>query len=473
MIRFLMCLACALLVDNHATAPNLVFILADDLGINDLHCDGRADHRTPHLDRLATEGIRFTSAYCAQPICSPSRAAILTGKTPARLHLTTFLPGRKDAKSQKLLHPEIQQQLPLAEKTLAEFLKENGYATACVGKWHLGGKGFLPPEQGFDLYHPGQANTRPSATEGGKGEYDLTARAEKFMDENRARPFFLFLSHNSPHINFSARANLIESNRAAFNPTYAALVETLDDSVGRLLRKIDDLGLRTNTVVIFTSDNGGLHVPEGSHQTVTHNTPYRAGKGFLYEGGLRIPLIARWPGIIPAGKVTDAPVNSVDWTPTLLALAGITNSSAFGGENIAAILRGGTDWPDRPFFWHFPHYTNQGSSPAGAMRHGDWKLIEHYEDGRLELFHLRDDSGETRNLAPAEKNRAETMRAALARWRENTQAQTNMPNPNFDPALHRAIYQDHDISRYDPATASPAEFERVLAWRKRMNEAAR
>ena len=220
-----------------ASRPNILFILADDLGINDLGCYGRRDHRTPHLDRLAAAGTRFTSAYCAQPICSPSRAAILTGKHPARLHLTTYLPGRPDCPSQKLLHPAIRMEVPLEEKTLAERLKEAGYATACIGKWHCGGKGFGPLEQGFDLYHAGQANTQPSETEGGKGEYDLTAQAEGFIEANRNRPFFLYLAHNSPHIPYAARTNLVAKNKGAFEPVYAAVIETLDDTVGRLLAR--------------------------------------------------------------------------------------------------------------------------------------------------------------------------------------------------------------------------------------------
>ena len=269
------------------TLPNIVFILADDLGINDLGCYGRSEHHTPNLDRLAADGMRLTSAYCALPICSASRAAIMSGKNPARLHLTTFLPGRPDCPSQQLLHPVIRQQLPLEETTLAEHLKAAGYATACIGKWHLGGAGFGPREQGFDVYHPGQAVTTPSDTEGGKGEYDLTAQAEKFIEASRDRPFFLYLAHNSPHIPYSAKEKLVAENHGAFEPAYAAVIESLDDTVGQLLRRLDALGLAANTIVIFTSDNGGLHVPELSHERITHNAPYRAGKGFLHEGGLR------------------------------------------------------------------------------------------------------------------------------------------------------------------------------------------
>ena len=321
--------------------PNIVFVLADDLGVNDLRCYGRKEHRTPNLDRLAAEGLRFTTAYVASPICSPSRAAIMTGRFPARLHLTTFIPGRPDAVSQKLLHPPMRQQLPLEEKTLAEHLRSAGYATAMIGKWHLGDAGFTPREQGFDVFHAGQATTSPSSVEGGKGEYDLTREAERFIDANRDRPFFLYLAHNNPHIPFrSARPELIESNRGAFEPAYAATVQTLDDSVGRLLAHLDATGLRDRTIVIFTSDNGGLHVPEGPHPRVTHNTPYRAGKGYLFEGGLRVPLIVRGPGLA-SRRVVDAPFVNVDWLPTLLELTGTAVPGEIDGVSQAALLRTG------------------------------------------------------------------------------------------------------------------------------------
>ena len=449
--------------------PNIVFILADDLGINDLACYGRKEHHTPNLDRLAAQGVRFTSAYCAQPICSPSRAAILTGKAPARLHLTTYLPGRPDCPSQKLLHPVIRQQLPLKEKTVAEYLKDAGYATACIGKWHLGGKGFLPTDQGFDVYRPGQAVTSPSENEGGKGEYELTAWAEEFIEANRARPFFLYLAHDSPHIPFSARTNLVAKNAGAFNPVYAAVIETLDATVGRLLARLDALGLATNTIVIFTSDNGGLHVPEGPHATITHNAPFRAGKGYLYEGGLRIPLIVSWPGTVPAGRAVNAPVINTDWLPTLLDCAGLSRAKGVEGESFRGLLTGRGKGGPRRFYWHFPHYTNQGSQPAGAVRDGDWKLIEHYEDGRQELFHLGTDIGETKNLAASEPKRAARMARWLADWRQTVGAQTNMVNPAFDAAAHRSLYVEFDSSRLNLAEADAAGRTRAAAWRKQMN----
>ncbi len=328
--------------DKPPRRTNIVFILADDLGITDLSCYGRTDQPTPHLDRLAKQGVRFTNAYAAQPVCSPTRAAILTGKSPARLHLTTFLPGRSDAPSQPLVHPQIEQQLPATEQTLADWLKLAGYATACIGKWHLGGKGSLPNDRGFDLAFAGHAQTKPSATEGGKGEYELTIEAEKFIDANKDRPFFLYLAHNNPHVPLVAKPALIEKHKDAFNPTYAAMMETLDDCVGRILAKLEALGLAENTLVVFTSDNGGLHILEGSLTPATYNRPYRAGKGFCYEGGLRIPLIVRWPGKTKAGTTIDTPVISTDWTPTLLEVAGVKATAKFDGISLVGCWRGTT-----------------------------------------------------------------------------------------------------------------------------------
>lgn len=449
--------------------PNILVILADDLGINDLNSYGRKEHNTPNLDKLAAEGMRFTAAYCAQPICSPSRAALLTGKTPARLHLTTYLPGRPDTQSQKLLHPKIRQELPLEEQTLAELLKSAGYATAAIGKWHLGGKEFGPEKQGFDVVFPGRANTRPSTEEGGKGEYELTAHAEQFLNDQRDRPFFLYLAHNNPHIPLGAKPELIEKNRNAFNPLYAAVVETLDDSVGRLLARVDRLGLRDKTIVIFASDNGGLHVPEGRDDPPTHNSPFRAGKGFLYEGGLRVPLIIRWPGRIPAGSTATEPIIYTDLMPTLLDLVGLRAPRGLDGVSFARRLTGARKPPSRPMFWHFPHYTNQGGRPGGVARVGDWKLIENYEDGNVELYNLRQDSGEANDLAAREPGRAAALKQKLAAWRRSVGAQMNTPNPDFDPARHKRLYIDTDVSRLTPSRTAAEMTRSLAAWRQAMD----
>jgi arylsulfatase A-like enzyme len=454
--------------------PNFVFVLADDLGLNDLGTYGRREHRTPHLDRLAAEGLRFTTAYVASPICSPSRAAIMTGRTPARLHLTTFIPGRADTVTQRLLHPPMRQHLPLEEVTLAEALRARGYATAAIGKWHLGGTGFSPREQGFDVYHPGQANTTPSDTEGGKGEYDLTREAIRFIGTNRERPFFLYLAHNNPHIPYhAARPALVSANAGAFDPAYAATIQTLDDSLGVLLRELDAAGLREHTWVIVTSDNGGLHVPEGPHARVTHNTPFRAGKGYLYEGGLRVPLIVRGPGA-PRGRVVDAALVNTDWMPTILELAGAPPAAALDGVSQARLLRTGRPAPGaRSFFWHLPHYTNQGSRPAGAVRDGRWKLVEHYDDGRAELYDLEEDAAETRDLGSAQPQRVRELRQRLVAWRQSVGAQENTPNANVDETAYRRIYSEFDASRFDPLRADAAAWAAAAAWRQRMNEAVK
>ena len=454
--------------------PNIVFILTDDLGVNDLGAYGRREHRTPNLDRLAAEGLRLTTAYVASPICSPSRAAILTGLAPARLHITTFLPGRADAATQKLLHPAIRPHLPLDQVTLAERLRAAGYATGAVGKWHLGGAGFGPREQGFDAYHAGQANTKPSESEGGKGEYDLTRQAEAFIDANRERPFFLFLSHNNPHIPYTAPQSRIDANAGAFEPVYAALIETLDDSIGRLLAHLEASGLRDRTIVIFTSDNGGLHVPELRHERVTHNTPFRAGKGFLYEGGLRVPLIVRGPGLA-AKQAIDTPIVNTDWVPTLLDLAGLPVPDGLDGISQATLLTTGSsaEAARRPLFWHLPHYTNQGSRPSGAVRDGDWKLVEHYDTGQVELFDLRQDAGESKNLAAAEPTRTSALRERLRDWRRAVGAQENSVNPNVDAARFREIYENFDASRFDPRQADAAAWQAVNEWRQKMDEAVK
>ncbi len=455
-----------------ARPPNILFILCDDLGVNDLHCYGRQDHRTPNLDKLASEGTRFTSAYCGQPICSPSRAAILTGLTPARLHLTTYLPGRPDCVSQKVLHPEIEMQVPLSVKMLPLYFKPHGYVCGAFGKWHVGGKGFGPMDHGFDSYHPGRANTTPSPTEGGKGEYDLTRAAMTFLEQNRDKPFLAYLAHNTPHIPYDAQPARIAGNSGAFEPVYAGVIETLDDTVGLLLAKLDELKLRENTIVVFTSDNGGLHVPELQHKRITHNTPFRAGKGYVYEGGLRIPLIVRWPGHVAAGRVTGDPVVNTGWIPTLTELAGLPAPTGLDGVSFAAGLTGRGAFPAGPLFWHFPHYDNQGGRPSGAMRDGPWLMVEYYDTEQAELYNLDSDVSEKNDIAEKQRERVARMRAALAAWRQANNAQSNRPNPNYDPAKFRELYQDEDPSAFDPLHAAPAQWQQIWRWRTGMDAVA-
>jgi arylsulfatase A-like enzyme len=451
--------------------PNIIFILADDLGINDLSCYGREDQHTPNLDRLAEEGMRFTTAY-AQPVCSPTRAALMTGKSPARLHLTTFLPGRADAPSQRLLQPQIEKQLPLEEQTIAEMLRPAGYTTGCLGKWHLGGAGFGPKEQGFDWAFAGQPATKPSATEGGKGEYTLTEMAEQFIDTNKDRPFFLYLAHDSPHIPLAAKPELVAKYGDSFNPVYAAMIETLDDCVGRIMARLDALRLTERTLLIFTSDNGGLHVLESPETPATHNSPYRAGKGFVYEGGLRVPLVVRWPGHIEPGALNKTPVTSTDWVPTWLEVAGAVVSGTFDGVSLVPLFTDG-ELAARNLCWHYPHYSNQGGRPAGAIISGDWKLIEHYEDGRAELFNLARDPAESTDLSAEEADRAADLRAQLAGWRQEVGAQENTPNPRYDAELARQLYHDVDASLIEAADTAAEMRAEWQGWRNTMNAAVK
>lgn len=451
--------------------PNIVFVICDDLGVNDLRCYGRPDHHTPNLDRLAAQGMRFTSAYASQAICSASRAGLLTGLNPARLHMTTFLPGRRNAASQRVLHPEIAMNIPLEIKTLPRHLKEAGYTTGFVGKWHVG-RDPGPAEHGFDsVYYVEEGReTPPSATEGGKAEYELTREALVFIESHRNEPFALYLGHYTPHIPYSAKPEIVAKRRDAFEPVYAALIETLDDTIGLMMDRLEAWGLAESTVFVFTSDNGGLHVPELNHARVTHNTPYRAGKGYVYEGGQRVPLIVRWPGRVPAGRVVDAPVNNIDWIPTLLDLAGAAPPPGLDGVSFAEGLRGGA-FPARPLYWHFPHYTNQGGRPCGAMRDGDWLLVEHYDEDGAELYDLANDVGQRTDLAAEQPERVCAMREALAVWRREIDAQENAPNPGCREADFRALYVDVDPSRFDPLHAGDDDWTAIQAWRVGMNQA--
>jgi arylsulfatase A len=449
-----------------ARPPNIVIILADDLGWADVGANGSSFFRTPQIDSLARAGVRFTDAYAAAPVCSPTRAALLTGKHPARLHLTDWLPGRPDRPDQKLARPVIQQQLPLEEITLAEALKPAGYVSAHVGKWHLGGAGFSPLEQGFTVnvagdhtgtplsyFAPFQRDGRfmPGLEQAPAGEYltdRLTDEALKFIEANREKPFFLHFAHYTPHTPLQAKPELIDINLARTptgaqtNAIYAAMLDSLDASVGRVLGKLEQLGLADNTIVIFTSDNGGLSTREGPNTPATSNTPWRNGKGYLQEGGLRVPLFMKWPGRIRAGGVEPTPVSSIDFFPTLLAMAGVPSRHAVDGMNLDGVLRGTAQPPRRPLFWHYPHYSNQarspgapvGGGPGAAMRDGEWKLIQHFETGFHELYDLSADPGEANNLADAMPERVLDMGKRLHAWQGSVKAQWPKYHAEFKPA---------------------------------------
>ena len=452
-----------------APKPNFIFFLIDDLGRNDLGCYGSKFYRTPNLDRMAAEGMKFSDAYAACPVCSPTRASIMTGKYPARLHLTDWLPGRGDLPAQRLARPIINQQLPLAEVTIAEKLKAAGYVTAHVGKWHLGGEGFEPQKQGFDINIAGDHTGTPMsyfAPFGGKGkdgkaramtglekatdgEYltdRLTTEAEKIIAANKDKPFFLYFAHYAVHTPLRAKADIIAkypqvTGKAGqqTNAIYAAMIESMDESIGRILKQLDDLKLADNTYVFFTSDNGGLATREGVSTPATINSPLREGKGYLYEGGIRVPLLVRGPGIKAGSTATNA-MSSVDYFPTILGLAGLSAPKPednVDGVTLSPLLTGGTNAP-RPLFWHYPHYSNQGGKPGGAIRDGDFKLIEFYETGRVELFDLK--SGENRNLAedPMHTARVKAMVGKLDAWRIKTGAQMMLPNPAYKPSPQAA-----------------------------------
>ena len=437
---FLALLALAAPLHAQTAKPNIVLILADDLGPNDLSCYGRKDHATPNLDKLATQGMRFTSAYAAQPICSPSRAALLTGKCPARLHLTNFLPGRADAPTQKLLQPVIEGQLPLEEFTVAELLKAAGYTTACIGKWHLGGAGFGPKEQGFDVVFAGEAKTTPTAEEGSKGEIGLTVEAEKFMEANKDKPFFLYLPHYAVHTPIAGKPEVVDKFKAKVqadptlkqrNATYAALVSSVDDALGTIRANLRRLKLEENTVIFFTGDNGGL-LP------ITENSPYRAGKGSAYEGGVRVPFIAYWPGVTKAGVVEATPAITLDLYPTVLEMTGVKPlASVVDGRSLAPVLRGGKIDRDT-LYWHYPHYHPGGATPYSAIRKGDFRLVHFYEDNRDELYDLSQDIGETKDLASTQATRAKAMREQLDAWLKSVDAQLPTSNPDFDPNAGKA-----------------------------------
>jgi arylsulfatase A-like enzyme len=441
-----------------AERPNIVFILIDDLGRNDLGCYGSTFHRTPNLDQLARDGVKCTDAYAACPVCSPTRASILTGKYPARLNLTDWLPGRPDRPDQKLLRPTILQHLPLEEKTIASEMKTAGYATALIGKWHLGGEGFEPSRHGFDVNVGGdQTGTArsyfapfkdakgvfmPGLEKAPDGEYltdRLTVEAEKFIEDNRSKPFFLYLPHYGVHIPLQGKEEMIKAYKSdgkpgtQNNPIYAAMVESVDQGVGRIVKKLDELKLTEKTLVICSSDNGGLCTLEGPNTPPTINAPLREGKGYLYEGGIRVPLLMKWPSVIKPGSVNASPISSIDFFPTFLELCGVSSKVQVDGVSLTPVIRDNATLKREALFWHYPHYSNQGGRPGAVVRAGDWKLIDFYDPERRELFNLKDDLSESKNLIEAKPEVAKELQAKLDAWRQDVDAKMMKPNPDYHP----------------------------------------
>jgi arylsulfatase A-like enzyme len=459
----------ALSAAQGARKPNVVFILVDDLGWFDLGCYGSTFHETPNLDRLAASGMRFTDAYAACPVCSPTRAAIMTGKYPARLNITDWIPGR-DPKDRKLLGPQDKHELPLEEVTLAEVMRAQGYKTFFAGKWHLGSEGFYPEDQGFDINKGGHEKgsppggyytpyNNPKLEDGPEGEYltdRLTDESIHFLEANKNDPFLLYLAFYTVHTPIQAckrhidyfevkAEGLSEPEGPKFReehngitrlyqdrPDYASMVHAMDQNVGRLLDKVDELGLTDDTIVVFTSDNGGLSTLRGENAP-TAIGPLRAGKGWCYEGGIRIPQIMRVPGVTKAGSVCNVPVTSTDLYPTLLELLGadMPNDDPRDGVSLAKLVGGGSP-PDREaIFWHYPHYHGSTWTPGAALRAGDWKLIEFYHEEKVELYNLHEDRGERNDLSKAMPEKTQELLDLLHNWQRDIDAKMPVPNPDY------------------------------------------
>lgn len=436
-----------------ARPPNVIVILVDDWGTTDLGCYGSKLYETPNIDRLAADGARFATGYSACTVCSPTRAALLTGKYPARLHLTDWIAGHGRPFA-KLKIPDWTKFLKHEEVTLAEQFKAAGYATASIGKWHLtpalttGDEAYYPETHGFDVnvggYHRGQPPSYhapykiPTLKEGPDGEF-LTdreaAEAVKFIEANRTKPFFIYLPHYAVHTPIQSKKEVADRYAAKLekapglaqrNASYAALVESVDDAVGTIRAALKRNGLAEDTIIVMTGDNGGL-LP------ITDNAPLRAGKGSAYEGGVRVPFIVTWPGKIAPKVVTETPAITVDIYPTVLELAGVSRKeSLVDGVSLAPLLTKGVK-PDRDtVFWHYPHYHPGGATPYSAIRSGDWRLVHFYEDGRDELYDLGSDVGEKVELSAKQPEVAKRLRDRLDAWLKSVDAQFPTPNPAAD-----------------------------------------
>lgn len=459
--------------------PNFVVFLVDDLGWRDVGCFGSTFYETPSVDQLAASGMRFTDAYASCPVCSPTRASLMSGKYPARLGFTAHT-GDPQPQHWKLATPLLPavhvEGLPLAETTVAEALHDAGYATFFAGKWHIGHEELWPEYQGFDVniggwsqggpfagkqYFPPYGN--PRLTDGPPGEHlpdRLADETIRFIESRRYKPFLAYLSFYSVHVPLNAREDLrqkYESKRNPFGETespiyefdggtrvrmvqehavYAAMVEAMDQAVGKVLKKLDDLQLADNTIVVFTSDNGGLSTGDRGISKdqgwPTSNAPLRAGKGWLYEGGIRVPTIVRVPGVTKPASESSEIVTSTDFFPTFLELANIPPlpSQHVDGVSLVPALKGESLERDS-VYWHYPHYGNQGGRPGGAIRQGNWKLIEWYGPHEFELFDLSKDISEKHNLVESESQQRDALAQKLSVWRESIGAIMPTDNPNY------------------------------------------
>ena len=448
--------------------PNIVFIMADDLGWSDLGCYGSDLHETPNLDRLAQESVVFSDAYAASPVCSPTRASIMAGKHPARLRMTIWRESATRRGSRKLLQPVALDALPLEHDSLAEILRDAGYYTAHIGKWHLGDAEAYPQAHGFDIniggtlwgapeafFYPYNTEDRdyfngwryvPDLEPGKEGDYltdRLTDRAIDIVEERQNEPFFLNLWYHTVHTPIEGKPEVVEKYQHKIasespgnhvNPHMAAMVESMDENVGRVLARIEDLGLRDRTIVVFTSDNGGFigRCKLNPDLQVTSNAPLRSGKGSCYEGGIRVPMMIRGPNTMANYECSEM-VYTCDLYPTLLALAGVSDriEQRLDGIDLSLLLTNRNASLERDtLYFHYPHYYST-TTPVSAIREGDWKLLEYFEDGRLELYNLGNDLGETEDLSLSRQRLANRLREKLDGWRKIVDAQLPEPNPDI------------------------------------------
>ena len=455
MIKIFASIFLILFVNNGFSAtknPNIIIFLVDDLGWMDIGCHGSKFYKTPNIDRLAAEGVRFTDAYAACAVCSPTRASILTGKYPARLLLTNWLPAGRWDPNARLYEGRFLRSLPPEEITLAEALRNKGYSTAHIGKWHLGGPPFsLPEHHGFDVNIAGNSHGAPGSyfypyagdwkipttgkrakwntlKDGKKGEYltdRLTDEAIKFVKENKEKPFFLHLSHYAVHTPLQSKKELTEKYqkipklKRQGNPIYAAMVESVDQSLGRISDLLKEESIDDETLIIFTSDNGGF-------AKATDNSPLRANKGAYYEGGIRVPLIVRWPSKIKQGKLIDTPVISPDIYPTCLAAANsnLKDGQICDGINLLPVIMENHKIDRSSIYWHFPHYNGHPSSfPTSVIRKGEWKLIEAFDPSKVELYYLNDDISEKQDLAEIRTDIRDQLLSELNSWRKEVGAE--------------------------------------------------
>ncbi len=465
-MKLLLSLLSGLLIGAASAAPsrpNIIFILADDLGQMDIGCyNPRTFYETPNIDSLAKRGMKFTQGYAACCVCSPTRGSIMTGKYPPRFGITNFIPG---GKSGKLVPAPNADHLPLEETTIAEALRDGGgYRTFFAGKWHLGGGEFYPGAQGFpadldngagkkgnaQFWYPVSALPVPDHKDDPKTTERIVNEAVKFIGDHKDEPFYAYLPFLAVHVPIGAREDLVAKYKKKAqnapadawgkerendvrlvqnNPVYAAMLEQLDGGVGRIVDAVEKNGLTDHTIICFMSDNGGLSTAEGHP---TSNLPLRGGKGWPYEGGVREPMIVVAPSVTKPGSVCDSPVISTDFYPTLLQLAGLElkPQQHLDGVSFVPLLKGEAMPRGKPLFWHYPHYANQGGRPNGVIREGDWKLIEWYEDGALELYNIPQDISEQHNLASQEPERAKNLQAKLVAWRKEVGALMPTPAPD-------------------------------------------